>query len=119
MTNVNTYTLGLMGEDQALRYLESRGMTLLERRYHSPFGEIDLVMRDGDCIALVEVKARSTQGKGAGADALTAGKRRKLLLTARAYLAERAPDCAVRFDLVEITRDGLRHIKNAFEDTGA
>ena len=115
MRKTNTYSLGLMGEDQALRYLESKGMVLLERRYHSPFGEIDLVMRDGECLALVEVKARATQGAGAGSFALTPQKRRKLILTAREYLARHPADCPVRFDLVEITQDGVWHIPNAFE----
>ena len=115
MRNINTYSLGLMGEDKALAYLQAKGMVLLERRYHSPYGEIDLVMRDGDCLVLVEVKARSTQGRGAGSFALTQSKRRKLIFTARQYLAEHTTDCPVRFDLVEITRDGVEHIENAFE----
>lgn len=115
MRNINAYSLGLMGEDRALEYLQQKGMVLLERRYHSPFGEIDLVMRDGDCIAFVEVKARATRGAGAGSDALTAAKRRRLLLTAQDYIARHPEDCVFRFDLVEITRDGLWHIVNAFE----
>ncbi len=115
MRNTNTYTLGLMGEDRALDYLQAKGMVLLERRYHSPYGEIDLVLMDGGCLVLAEVKARSTQGRGAGSYALTASKQRKLILTARHYLAAHSPDCPVRFDLVEITTDGIEHIENAFE----
>ena len=55
---LTAYAKGVLGEDAARKHLESKGMVLLMRRYHSPDGEIDLVMRDGDTLVMVEVKAR-------------------------------------------------------------
>jgi putative endonuclease len=110
-----TYRKGLAGESRAAEYLQNRGMVLLEKRYHSPFGEIDLVMKDGDALVFVEVKARSTGGEGAGLLAVGARKRKKLVKTALQYLAERDWSGDARFDVVELTKDGAQHIVNAFE----
>ena len=59
-----TYQKGLDGESRAALYLQNRGMVLLQKRYRSPFGEIDLVMRDGDTLVFVEVKARANADAG-------------------------------------------------------
>lgn len=115
MHEVGTYAKGLMGEDRALSYLQSRGMALLCQRYHCPYGEIDLVMLDGDCIAFVEVKTRSAGKKGAGLLAITKAKQRRILQTALQYMAEFQPTQSMRFDALEITPAGVEYIPNAFE----
>ena len=55
---------GAAAEDQALHFLQQRGLILVERNYHCRFGEIDLIMRDGKTLVFVEVKARSGSGFG-------------------------------------------------------
>lgn len=108
---------GLQGEGQAERYLtETCGMTCLHRRFRSQDGEIDLIMQDGDVLVFVEVKFRPAGRTGAGLLAVTPDKRRRMLHAALGYLAATG-DVArpVRFDVVEITRDGLRHLPNAFD----
>ena len=109
------YDKGVLGEKLALEYLEKQGMVPLQQRYHSSYGEIDLVMRDGDVLALVEVKYRPQDTRGKGADAITPRKRACIFKTARCYLAEHPFDGVVRFDVVEITRDGVWYIPSAFE----
>lgn len=109
------YAKGLKGEERALEYLTQRGMAPLARRYHSPYGEIDLIMRDGDAIAFVEVKTRGAGGKGAGLCAITPAKQRRLVQTALAYIAQYQPDCPLRFDALEITPQGIVYVANAFE----
>lgn len=111
----NTYQKGLSGEAQAIEYLENRGMVLLNRRYRSPFGEIDIVMLDGDTLVFVEVKARATRGEGSGLLAVGQRKQAKLVKTARQYLAQHPCDRCARFDVIELTKDGVQHIVNAFE----
>ena len=110
-----TYDKGLEGEKRATEYLQNRGMVLLQQRYRSPFGEIDMVMRDGETLVFVEVKARTTGREGAGLLAVNARKQNKILRTALQYLACHACDCPARFDVVEVTKDGILHIPNAFE----
>ena len=109
-----TYEKGLAAEERAEAYLSSRGMVPLARRYRSPFGEIDLIMRDGDTLVFVEVKARNTGRNGAGLAAVNARKRAKIIRTALCYMAAYPADCACRFDALEWTRDGWQHIVDAF-----
>lgn len=49
---------GIIGEAEALRCLTGQGMKVLEKNYRRAGGEIDLIVRDGDTIVFVEVKAR-------------------------------------------------------------
>lgn len=112
---LSAYAKGVLGEERALTYLEKKGMVLLQRRYHSPFGEIDLVMLDGDVIAAVEVKLREQSAENAGFAAITATKRRRLEQTARYYLAEHGETRMLRFDALEITPSGIRYLPDAFE----
>ncbi len=112
---VSAYAKGWMGEDRACAYLQDRGMVLLERRYHSPYGEIDLIMQDRNMLVFVEVKTRASGEPGAGLVAITPAKRRKLVQTALCYIAQHTPDAPMRFDAVEISKSGVLHIPNAFE----
>lgn len=112
---ISTYAKGVMGEDAALCHMLEGGMELLERRYRSPFGEIDLIMRDGDTLAFVEVKARERADEESAMLAVDARKRERLILTARRYLGEHPTDGFARFDVALVTRAGVRLIKNAFE----
>ena len=64
-------SLGKLGEDLACAELHRRGYEILERRYRTRFGEIDIVARDGDVTVFVEVKARDGDDFGGGAAAVT------------------------------------------------
>ena len=114
MNDMN-YVSGLNGEEQALRYLTDQGMTLVERRFRGSDGEVDLVMADGDTLVFVEVKYRPNGRLGDGLMAVSHAKRRRLVHAARVFCVKReAMDRPVRFDVVEITRDGIHHVPNAF-----
>ncbi|MBE5777742.1 MAG: YraN family protein [Clostridiales bacterium] len=115
MTDKTAYFKGLAGEDAAAGFLGAKGMVLLHQRYHSPFGEIDLVMQDGDVLAFVEVKSRPDGRVHSGEYAVSPGKQRRIIQTARCYLAENPWTGVIRFDVVELTLDGIRHLPNAFE----
>ncbi len=110
-----TYEKGLMGEAKAIEALQQRGMVLLAKRYHSPFGEIDAVMQDGETLVFVEVKARHQSGAGTGLLSVDMRKRRKIIKTALAYMTEHSCTCTARFDVVEWTADGFAHIMDAFQ----
>lgn len=109
------YDKGLTGEQQAENYLVGLGMLCLARRYRGGDGEIDLIMQDGEMLVMVEVKHRPHSHAGAGLMAVTPAKQRRLLHAAEQYLMEREQMCLpVRFDVVEITLDGVLHLPNAF-----
>ena len=99
---------GRRGENAALEHLESQGLTLLCRNFRRPFGEIDLIMREGNSIVFIEVRVRHHPAFGDGLTSITRSKRRRLWRTAAAYLQAR-PDLAAqpsRFDVVSVTADG-------------
>ena len=112
---MRVYDTGLSGEQQAEEYLLARGYETVCRRWRAEDGEIDLIMRDGSCLVFVEVKNRPRGFAGDGMAAVTPAKRRRMAHAALAFLAQREyQGCAARFDVVEITRDGLRHVQDAF-----
>ncbi|MEN6411004.1 MAG: YraN family protein [Anaerolineaceae bacterium] len=80
--------LGRWGEDAALAHLESRGYCLVQRNYRTPYGEIDLVMRDGDALVFVEVKTRTSTHYGQPEDAVTLLKQSHLQQAAQQFMQE-------------------------------
>jgi len=112
---------GLRFEDQARDYLQVHGLTLLQPNYHCRFGEIDLVMRDGDTLCFIEVKFRKSQLFGGAAASIPRAKQRKIIKTALFYIAshKHLANQPMRFDALLIQRqaDGGDHInwvRNAF-----
>ena len=100
-----------MAED----YLCRQGMVILARRYRAGDGEIDLILQDGECIVFAEVKYRPHGNAGSGLNAITSAKQRRMLNAALHYIVDNGlNDHTARFDAVEITRDGILHIPNAF-----
>ena len=95
--------LGIVGEEIAACELVSRGYTILERRYRTEYGEIDIVAQDGETLVFVEVRAKSTAEFGTAAESITDGKKRKVTRMAVDYLARHhVRDRACRFDVVAI-----------------
>lgn len=114
--SARAHDAGLLGERAAEAYLAERGMRCLARRYRGGDGEIDLVMEDGGVVVFVEVKARPTGRAGEGLSAVTPGKQRRLTHAAGAFLMEREWfSRPIRFDVVEITAQGLYYLPNAFQ----
>jgi len=107
---------GLSGEAAAEAYLAGKGMTCLERRFRAMDGELDLIMQEGETIVFVEVKSRPSGRHGEGLMAVTPAKQRRMVHAAGAYLMERELfGSPIRFDVVELSADGLYHLPNAFQ----
>ncbi len=110
-----SYQTGLSGEDLALRYLLRKGMLLLAKRYRAADGEIDLIMQEGSCLVFVEVKYRPSGRRGDGLLSISAGKQRRILHAATVFYTKmHDPALQPRFDVVEITADGIFHLPDAF-----
>ncbi len=118
--------LGKKGEDFAAYHLEQIGYTIIERNYHSRYGEIDIIAQKGEILAFVEVKTRKSDEKYTPSEAVTYTKQKKINLTALTYIAkiENENNCynelQPRFDIVEVLSNQGRiykvnHIENAFE----
>jgi putative endonuclease len=111
-----TYARGLSAETVALVFLVLKGYRPLARRYCAAGGEIDLIVRRGDTVAFVEVKARGLMDDALSA--IGAQKRRRFSRAARAWLSRHgwAAGMTLRADAVFVApRRWPRHLEAAFE----
>jgi putative endonuclease len=115
---------GRTGETLACRHLESRGLVVLARNFRCRSGEVDVIARDGDTTVFVEVKERAGNTHGQACDAVTVGKRRRIVRAARIYASARGlSESPLRFDVVSIDwaddgRPSIRHDASAFDSDG-
>jgi len=93
---------GERGEEAAVRFLRRRGYEILERNYRGARYEVDVVAREGEVLAFVEVKARAAGRSQSGAEAVDWRKQRRIEQAARHYLMTHpeARDRVCRFDVV-------------------
>jgi putative endonuclease len=115
-------SLGQRGEAIAVAYLQRHGYAILARNWRCAVGELDIVARDGDCLALVEVRARHGDTYGSAEDSITPRKQAKLVEVAQTYLQATAQeDSTWRIDVIAIQIGpgdrvlSLNHIRNAVE----
>lgn len=114
-----TKARGDAGEDEALAYLQSQGLRLLQRNYRTPGrggGEIDLIMqaRDGT-VVFVEVRKRSRTDHGGAAASIGPVKQRRIIFAAQHYLLRWRQLPPTRFDVVTIETQGLQWLPAAFD----
>src|SRR5271170_6221070 len=77
---------GEHGERAAKKFLQKQGLKFLTANFRSTRGEVDLIFRDGDCLAFIEVKTRSSEDWSRPAAAVNAERRRRLSQCALDYL---------------------------------
>ena len=111
---------GVLGERAAKKFLKQQGLKFLMANFDSARGEVDLIFRDDDCLAFVEVKTRSSENWSRPAAAVNAERRRRHSRAALDYLRRlKNPPVKIRFDIVEVLlADGevreIRHLPNTF-----
>ena len=117
-----TKALGDAAEQQALAWLQRRGLTLLERNYRvargpgARGGEVDLILREPDgTLVFVEVRARADARCGGAAASVGATKRARIVYAAQHYLLRwRAPP-PCRFDVVAVEAGRVEWLQAAFD----
>lgn len=105
---------GQMAEESVLRCYEAMGCQVLEQRWRGQGGEIDLIIRDGDDLVFVEVKASATHA--AAAERLQRRQMDRICLSALEY-ADRlgGGSTGMRFDAALVDAAGrVELIHNAF-----
>ena len=96
-------TLGELGETLACDELRRRGYAILERRYRTRHGEIDIIAEHQGTLVFVEVRARATAEFGRAAESVTDAKKRRVTAMAVDYLARHhIANRPCRFDVVAI-----------------
>jgi len=107
---------GRRAETLAAIWLQLQLYSILERRFKTPVGEIDLIANRFGTTVFVEVKARGRAESGA--EALGKVNRRRLVRAAEYYLARhpRLAATPLRFDVIFLApKSWPRHLKNAFQ----
>lgn len=113
---MKSYEIGLRGEKEALKYLKKQGLKHVASRVRLGRGEIDLIMRQKEFTVFVEVKYRPDGEAGDGLVAVTPDKRRRMMQAAALYLEQNGLwDTPARFDVLEITGQGVCYLPNAFD----
>jgi putative endonuclease len=106
---------GLAAEEQAIRFLASRGWLVLAHRWRVGRIEIDIVARRGVTVAFVEVKSRRGDAFGSPLEAVTGAKQRELVRAARAWIDRFGqPTDIYRFDCIALHKGVLEHLEDAF-----
>ena len=115
-TGRRAHLAGGAAERGVERDYAARGLCAVARRWRGGGGEIDLVLRDGETLVFVEVKAARDFDRAA--ESLTAAQMRRICTAASVYAAQAcdAP-CGMRFDVALVNGRGeTRIIENAFGD---
>jgi putative endonuclease len=109
-------TKGVDTEQLVCRYLQAKGLQLIQRNFFSRYGEIDLIMRDNDTLVFVEVRYRKNRQYGGAAASVTHAKQQRIIKTALHFQQKNASDNAMRFDVVAVEGNiaKIEWIQNAF-----
>ena len=102
----------------AEQYLSRHGLKPLCRNFQCRSGEIDVIMRDGNCLVFIEVKFRQRADYGSAAEAVNWRKQQKLKRAALFWLQKNgfsAEHTEFRFDVVSI--QGAAHQIKWFTNT--
>lgn len=97
--------IGAYGEDVAARHLSGLGMSILERNWRCPEGEVDILLRDGATLVVCEVKTRTSLDAGTPHEAISDAKLDRLRRLGERWALGRgiSPD-GIRVDLVAVLR---------------
>lgn len=113
--------IGNHTEAVAARYLQSRGVTIVERNVFSRGGEIDLIGRDGEALVFFEVRYRGAGSLAGGAESVTPAKQRRLIRAASFYLHRHGLwNIPSRIDVIaiapgDVKKYRIQWIKNAIQ----
>lgn len=113
---------GKIGEDFAAEYFIKSGWKILDRNFHSRYGEIDLIVENEKYILFVEVKSRGEKSISRPCEAVTLSKQKKIIFTAQTYLMNSVSFKQPRFDVFEVWIHNksvfkFNHIENAFDES--
>jgi len=105
-------------EQAAAEHLLAAGCVIVARNARYRDGEIDLVVRERDTVAFVEVRMRSSARFGGAISSIGASKQLRIARAAQRWLfanyGERWPAC--RFDVVTVDGDGtIDWMRDAFQ----
>lgn len=122
MSRNDSRLIGRWGEEQAARWMRSKGFRILAAGYHCRFGEVDLIASNENFICFVEVKTRSSDRFAQAREFVDVRKQKRIRITAEFYLAEHQTNLQPRFDIAEVyapegistKKPSIIYVENAF-----
>lgn len=116
--SASTRAIGCRAEDAVADYLAKSGLVVLARNLRVGRIEIDVVVRDGPVVALVEVRTRGSSSWVRSLDSIDARKRARIRSAGERLWRERfSRDVSIermRFDAASVTFDdsGTAHVEH-------
>ncbi len=98
---------GDFAEERAAAFLKEHDFEIIDRNYHSRFGEIDIVAGKEGVLHFIEVKS----GEGEPHYKITPSKLSKIIKTATIYMQKKRMDLDFCFDAVIVTEE-IEFIEN-------
>lgn len=110
--------LGTKGEELAVDFLLKSGYEIMERNYRFEKAEVDIIAKQKDILAIIEVKTRSTIDFGNPQDFVKPKQIQRLVKAVDEYVITNQLNVEVRFDIIAIIKEGkgfkIEHLENAF-----
>ena len=110
--------LGKKGEQLAVDYLLKNKYKIVARNYRFDKAEVDIIAKQSDTLAIIEVKTRSTSEFGNPQDFVKPKQIQRLVKAVDEYVTLNDLDVDVRFDIIAIIKEGntynIEHLENAF-----
>lgn len=96
-------------------YLENLGWKIIDQNFYTRWGEVDLIMDDGEKLVFIEVKYKSTANWGTPQEMIGPHKLRQIKLTAGLFL-DRHPELRKKYESFRIDAvcigEEIKHYQN-------
>ena len=110
--------LGKKGEQLAVDFLLKNGYEIVERNYRFDKAEVDIIAKQKDILAIIEVKTRSSVDFGNPQDFVKPKQIQRLVKAVDEYVTVNDLDVEVRFYIIAIVKEtntfNIEHLENAF-----
>jgi putative endonuclease len=96
---------GSRAERAARRWLEARDLCHIESNYCCPYGELDLVMLEDQCLVIIEVRYRQSESYGGALESVTPVKQQRIARATQHFLQHRRKHThrPLRFDVLAVS----------------
>lgn len=110
--------LGKKGEQLAIDFLLEKGYDIVERNYRFDKAEVDIIAKNNNTLAIIEVKTRSSSDFGDPQDFLKPKQIKRIVKAVDEYVLVNKMDLEIRFDIIAIVKENkgylIEHLENAF-----
>ncbi len=101
--------IGLKAEDRAVEYLVSHNYSILDRNFHSRFGELDIVAKKDDILHFFEVKYSKEYD---AITRITPKKLQKIIKTIDYYMYKKNIDLDFQIDALLVNDKLIEIVEN-------